>query len=122
MKSKKAGILIVFLIIAVVLGILLTFIYQKSYTGVDYYTKITTNGKRIQIPIQNGAPLVDYQYNQKAYNDLGESLEVEFNANKDRPLKLNRYLKLVYNENKGVVSWEEVSFDQLPETVQPLLK
>lgn len=122
MKSKKKTIIIVVFIIAIILGILLTFMYQKSYSGVNYYTKITTEGRRIKIPLENNQSLVDYQYNQTAYDDLGQAKQVEFNANKDRPLKLNSYLQLVYNEEKGVVSWQEVNFDQLPEAVQPLLK
>lgn len=44
--------------------------------------------------------------------------KVDFNGNKSTPLKRNAYLKLIVNKNKGVVSWEKVAKNEVPDKAQ----
>ncbi|HAJ55563.1 MAG TPA: amino acid ABC transporter ATP-binding protein, partial [Lactobacillus sp.] len=40
--------------------------------------------------------------------------QLKFNANRDRPLRKNAFLKVTYNDKKGVTSWESISRSQVP--------
>ena len=57
-----------------------------------------------------------YEYTLDAYNEKGNSKEVTFKTS--RELKDNAYLKLDVMLTRGVKSWEEVQFDELPDKVQ----
>lgn len=105
---------IIVLIIAVILvggGYLY---YRTNYATQDYYTQITETGKEVVNKDQNGKTYIDYRYNQMAYNTKNEAKKLTFTGNKERPLRQGAYLKLAYNEKKGVISWEEVSKKDLP--------
>ena len=43
-----------------------------------------------------------------------ETKELDFNANKDRPLRREAFLKVTWNKKKGVTSYEEVQQKDLP--------
>ena len=46
---------------------------------------------------------------------------MDFNAFKDRPLRKNAYLKITWNKNKGVTSYEEVTKSELPNAAKEKL-
>ncbi|MCI1986472.1 MAG: YxeA family protein [Lactobacillus sp.] len=85
-----------------------------NYGGTTYYTQITTNGTKIAPHDDKGNVYVDYRYEQKGYDENGRVQALTFNANKSRPLRRQAYLKLTYNDKKGVTSWEAVSASDVP--------
>ncbi|EOH89678.1 YxeA family protein [Enterococcus villorum] len=88
--------------------------YHYFYGGTAYYTKITTLGTRENEKDDESHDTTHYIYNQTAYNKDGESKQVVLSEFREKPLKLNAYLKLKVNPRKGVISWEEVSHDEVP--------
>ncbi|MFD1429476.1 MULTISPECIES: YxeA family protein [Lacticaseibacillus] len=93
-----------------------------NYGGTSYYTQITTDGKKITQKDDNGATYTDYEYTLVGYDENGAPRTLNFNANKARPLKKNAYLKLVYNEKKGVTSWEAVDDVDVPKQAMTKLE
>ena len=41
---------------------------------------------------------------------------------RERPLKMNAYLKLEVNERKGVLNWEEVKVNEIPKAAAQQLE
>lgn len=102
----------------IVLGIFLggSFIaYDYFYGGATYYTKITTNGEKEVDSADNDMDVSIYVYDQNAYNAQGEEKAVTLREARERPLKMDAYLKLKVNSRKGVISWEEVTASQVPD-------
>ena len=81
--------------------------YQES----TYYTRID-NTKVEQLSSGD----MRYEYTLDAYNEKGNSKEVTFKTS--RELKDDAYLKLDVMLTRGVKSWEEVQYDELPDKVQ----
>ena len=101
-----AGIGIV-VVIAVFFIIFWLLFYQES----TYYTKID-NTKVEQLDSGD----MRYEYTLDAYNEKGNSKKVIFKTS--RELKDDAYLKLDVMLTRGVKSWEEVQFSELPDKVQ----
>ena len=101
-----AGIGIV-VVIAVFFIIFWLLFYQES----TYYTRID-NTKVEQLDSGD----MRYEYTLDAYNEKGNSKEVIFKTS--RELKDDAYLKLDVMLTRGVKSWEEVQYDELPDKVQ----
>lgn len=101
-----AGIGIV-VVIAVFFIIFWLLFYQES----TYYTKID-NTKVEQLDSGD----MRYEYTLDAYNEKGNSKKVIFKTS--RELKDDAYLKLDVMLTRGVKSWEEVQYDELPDKVQ----
>lgn len=59
-----------------------------------------------------------YDYKLTAYNKKGKEKMLEFSAGKQ--LREGAYLQLYYTKLRGVTHWEEVTFEELPKTVQQL--
>ena len=57
-----------------------------------------------------------YQSSLTSYNKNGKSKEITFQTT--RELREDAYLKLKVMMTRGVVNWEEVQFDEMPESVQ----
>ncbi|AQP53612.1 hypothetical protein CBF34_00690 [Vagococcus penaei] len=111
---KKVGLTILTLVILLG-GAGSYYFYQNYVRGTYYYTQVINEGKQIDMFKEDGTPMGDdYEYNQLGYDKDGQSKELEFHANKQRPLKLKAYLKLKINPNKGNLSWEEVTEKDVP--------
>lgn len=93
--------------------------YRYYYMGETYYTKITTNGEK---HTENYRKNTYYTYKQPAFDEKGQEKEISFKEFRERPLKMNAYLKLVVNARKGVLSWEEVTIEEIPKVVAQQLK
>ena len=94
-------------VIAVFFIIFWLLFYQES----TYYTRID-NTKVEQLSSGD----MRYEYTLDAYNEKGNSKEVTFKTS--RELKDDAYLKLDVMLTRGVKSWEEVQYDELPDKVQ----
>lgn len=106
-KGKLFGGIAIILVIAVFFVLFWLLFYQES----TYYTRID-NTKVEQLSSGD----MRYEYTLDAYNEKGDSKEVTFKTK--RELKNNAYLKLDVMLTRGVKSWEEVQFDELPDKVQ----
>ncbi|MGY3777295.1 YxeA family protein [Isobaculum melis] len=107
---KKIGWLIA--IVVIVVGGYFTY---KMLTEDDYYTKITIVGEKEIKTTDRGEKIVDYLYELPGFNKDGKEKKLSFYGNKEVPLREEAYLKLKVNGGKGVVSWEEVPKNEVPE-------
>jgi uncharacterized protein (TIGR01655 family) len=90
-------------------------IYEvTNYGGTTYYTQIKADGTKLTEKDDAGKKYVNYGYNQMIYDEDGSGRRAKFNANKSRPLKRDAYLKLTYNKNKGITSWEAINKNEVP--------
>lgn len=87
--------------------------YQMSYGGVSYYMQVTQDGKKTEIRDDAGKAFENYIYHEKAYESSGKEKSIEFTA--DHNLRHKAYIKLTYNNAKGVTNWEEVEKTKIPE-------
>ena len=106
-KGKIFAAIGIVVVIAVFFIIFWLLFYQES----TYYTKID-NTKVEQLDSGD----MRYEYTLDAYNEKGNSKEVIFKTS--RELKDDAYLKLDVMLTRGVKSWEEVQFSELPDKVQ----
>ncbi len=108
MKERLGIVLgiIIFLTLSIIM-----FYYFENYTKI-YYTQI--DNTKIE-KISNG----DYKYTLDSYDERGNKKTLKFKTS--RELKSDAYLKLeVYY--LGVHSWEEVSYEDMPEKVRKKYK
>lgn len=82
--------------------------------GTEYYVQITTDGEKIDGKDDSGNPIVSYRYELPGYDEEGDSKTLNFDSFAERPLRKTAYLKVTWNKNKGVTSWEEVQKNQIP--------
>ena len=57
-----------------------------------------------------------YEYTLTAYNERGKEKELTFKTS--RELREDAYLKLDTMFLRGVINWEEVQFEELPDEVK----
>ncbi|EOH99737.1 hypothetical protein UAW_00890 [Enterococcus haemoperoxidus ATCC BAA-382] len=88
--------------------------YNYYFGGKDYYTRVEAPNEVKTGNFSNGEKYTEYDYIQTAYNKQGEKTVQKTYEIRDKPLRINAYLKLKVNPRKGVLSWEEV-----PETAVP---
>lgn len=90
--------------------------YWKFYTGSSYYTIVNSVGQEKEDMDDNGNKQgINYVYDLKSYNKEGEEKNVHFQTISGRPLRQGAYLKLKVNDSKGVLSFEEVQKNEVPE-------
>ncbi len=83
--------------------------------GQSYYVQITTDGEKIETEDDRGNQVIEYKYELPGYDKDAKKKNLEFLGMKDRPLKKDAYLKITWNQNKGVTSYEEVQKNAIPE-------
>ena len=83
--------------------------------GAKYYVQITDKGERVEEKTASGGLFVNYRYHVNGYDEKGKTKELTFDSVEARPLKLQAYLKVTWNQKKGVTGWEEVKKDQVPQ-------
>lgn len=89
--------------------------YDYYYGGSDYYTVINGEGEHDTEVSDEGVVENIYRYTQTAYSASGDVKTVKMNEHRSAPLKEGAYLKLLVNPNKVVISWEEVSEEDVPQ-------
>lgn len=117
---KKVLISVVVLVVVAFGGIKLVAV--TAYGGTTYYTKITTSGERIIQRGTQGERNVDYRYRLTGYDAKGHPQVLDFNANKARPLITGAYLRLTYNDQKGVTRWTAIPKASVPSKALVRLK
>lgn len=97
------------------LVVLLVIVIVFFWTGIgtkNYYTQID-NTKVTEIEPDAG---MTHSYTLVCYGEGGDEKTITFRT--ERVLRAEAYLKLTVAPLRGVVSWEEVSFEALPAAVQ----
>ncbi len=105
-KAKIAVFLGVLVIIAGVLGAGYLLLVKKT----PYWVQI--NNSEVSKNSKN-----EYEYRLTAYDEHGRMKDVKFTAYKE--LREDAFLKLEIMWIRGVVSWEEVKYNDLPLDVKP---
>jgi uncharacterized protein (TIGR01655 family) len=107
------SIIIILILISIIIALYL--FIKSDYRGDHYYTKITKKGKKYSETFSDGNTITSYGYSLKAVDEQGSAKTLKFNAfDRDKPLKMNAYLLLEYNDKKGVLRWREVAKDEIP--------
>ena len=105
-SKKKIGIVIVVAVLAITF---MTVAFLTTQTNTDYYTQIDNRWVTDIAP--HGA--MNYKYTLVAYNVTFETSKV---------LTDGAYLCLKVAPIRGVVTWAEMQFDELPSSVQEKYK
>ena len=90
--------------------------YHTAYGGDSYYVHIQEDGIAKKEKDDSGQEFTRYYYTLTGYYEKGEAKEMEFTGSHN--LRHDAYLRLVYNDKKGVTSWEEVQKQDIPQKVQ----
>ncbi len=85
--------------------------------GDSYYVQVTTDGEKQTE--QDG--YTNYHYVLPGYDQNGEEKDMDFSAMKERPLRKEAFLRITWNKNKGVTSYEEVQGKDVPKKAQEKL-
>lgn len=89
--------------------------------GDSYYVQVTTDGIKQSERDDQGHTYTRYQYQLPGYDQNGEKKDLDFSTVKERPLRKEAFLKLTWNKNKGVTSFEEVQEKEVPKKAQEKL-
>ena len=108
-SKKKIGIVIVVAVLAITF---MTVAFLTTQTNTDYYTQIDNRWVTEIDP--HGT--MNYEYNLDAYDESGKERDITFETSK--VLTDGAYLCLKVAPIRGVVTWAEVQYDELPEAVQ----
>lgn len=93
----------------IICGLAFYFVLIKDYT---FYAQID-NTKIKEISSSDN---MKYEYTLTMYEESGFSKKIKFKAS--RELREGAYLKFKYYMVSGVNKWEEVQYDELPESVK----
>ena len=113
---KKLLIGLVTIIVVVIAGLKIA--EQVVMGGDIYYTQVTTEGERKEDRDDTGRTFLKFDYSLPGFDKDGNEKQLEFSAIKDRPLRKDAYLKVTWNKNKGVTSYEEVKKPEIPQAAQ----
>lgn len=115
MKEKVFIIIGIFTFLLLIGGIYYSLMYSSStyYTQIDN-TKIAENDSDGGVINFKGD--LEYLYTLNAYNDKGKEKEITFGVSKE--LKEDAFIKLKIAPIRGVISWEEIQYNELPIIVQ----
>lgn len=119
MKKITVLVLIAVLSVTAVLSAGIWFLFYKSDTY--YYTQIDSSkmaenenaGKGGVIDFTGG---MRYLYTLDCYDKEGKEKSLTFGASKE--LKNEAFLKLAVSPIRGVIAWEEVELNELPDAVR----
>ncbi len=98
---------------------------KMDHSGTTYYTCIVNEGFKSseQMAEKNkDSNIVEYKYNEPAFDKDGNRKELTFMSYQDRAIKKGAYLSVVYNEKNGVIGYSEVSKDEIPSKAMEGLK
>lgn len=112
MQKKTTFVMILVLAIIALMGGLGYLVVQDRYGGTTYYTHTKGEGRK-KVSDNNGAKLVEYEYTFHGYDKDGNRKDYDL-MKVDSPMTQDRYIAVVHNNNRGVVSWQEVQKSDIP--------
>lgn len=107
MENLREKLLVIISFIIIMAGLIVAF-YILFINEEYYYTKID-NTKIQEIKASDE---MKYEYNLVSYNENGKEKEIKFKTS--RELKDGAYLKLTVMNIRGVITWEEVTLEEIP--------
>lgn len=107
-KEKIPMIMAAIVVIILLVGAVYVMFIKKDI----YYTKID-NSKIEQVSTTDD---MKYQYTLPAYDKTGKEKEIQFKTS--RELREDAYLQMEIMTIRGVISWEEIQEDNLPDKVK----
>ena len=110
MSAKKKTIIVAVMVVLAVAFITVAFLATQE--SADYYTQIDNDCVTEIAP--HGA--MNYRYTLNAYDETGSEKELSFETS--RILTDDAYLCLKVAPFRGVVTWAEVQFEEMPTVVQ----
>ncbi len=113
-KKAKHTILLILFISVLAAGTILGLKIRKDHTGETYYLQLTNPAKETGETIGDGE-IVVYDYSETAYDKNGKPLDVTFSSYLDRPLREDAYLAIEHNDKNGVLRYQEIAENQIPE-------
>jgi len=119
MKGIKKGIIIA----AAAVIILLTAVgirIAQDHSGKTYYTQIIHEGTATGEVMDQYS--VEYEYHKPGFDENGNRIDLDFYSNRERALKKDAYLSIVYNEDNGVISYKEIKKEEIPEKAAEALE
>ena len=107
-------------VIVIAVGFICFSVLLFSGTGSRYYYSQIDNSKIEQVESRGGvidfSGGMSYQYTLFSYDENGKGKDITFGTS--RELKEGAFIRLTIMPIRGVLEWEEVQYDELPETVQ----
>ena len=86
----------------------------------NVYVQVGDPSYTDEYQLDSGQIMTTYWYELPAYHEDGNVLNVEFSAQKE--LKQGAYLKLYVKQENEVTSYDEVSWEEIPEAAQEELE
>lgn len=115
-------------IIALVIGVVILFVaavvvlmtVDFNRAGKDnVYVQVGELASTDEDKLDTGEVMSTYWYEQPAYTEAGEEIQVKFSAQKE--LRQGAYLMLYVNKDNEVSSYDEVKEEELPAAVKEAL-
>ncbi|MGX8792531.1 YxeA family protein [Oceanobacillus oncorhynchi] len=117
---KKIMALVIGVVVLFVAAVVVLMTVDFNRTGKDNaYVQIDESAYTEEDKLDNGEVMKTYWYEQSAYTEDGEEIQVEFSAQKE--LRQGAYLMLYVNKDNEVSSYDEVSEAELPDEVKEAL-
>ncbi|MGX7173992.1 YxeA family protein [Enterococcus ratti] len=99
----------------------LHFVKKMIMGGDSYYTQVTINGEKNEIKDVHDEIVTQYKYTLIGYDIKGNEKVLVFKGQQPRPLRKGAYVKITWNEKKGVTSYEEVRQKDIPKLAKEKL-
>lgn len=117
---KKKMIAGLFMAAVMIMGLICFCIWFLSGADSTYYYTQIDNSKIEQVESKGGVinlnGSMDYSYTLLSYDENGKGKDITFGTS--RELKEGAFIRLTVMPIRGVIEWEEVSYDELPADVQ----
>lgn len=118
MKKNRSTTVLSIVLMTITVVTLIIYFYITNYTGTKYYTKINLDPKTGISFDSNGIKQgSEYTYRLKSYSKSGNEQTIDFKVYRETPLRKNAYLELTVNKAKGVLSWQEISEENISKEI-----
>ncbi|WP_130859175.1 YxeA family protein [Gracilibacillus phocaeensis] len=115
---KKIGAVIILLVVAAVV-VLMTVDFNR-FGKDNVYVEVAEPTEVEEDRLDNGEIMERYRYQQTAFDEQGEAVEVEFTAGKE--LRRGAYLMLYVKNENEVTSYDEVEWEEITADAQTELE
>lgn len=114
MKKYKKRLILSLVVLAAALSIYKIYDYV-AMARVAYYTQVTQKGQRVVDTGDSGKHYTSYRYQLTGYDKTGTAQTLDFTNPSAKPLKKEIYLKVIYEQKRGVIQWQPVIQTKIPE-------
>lgn len=119
MKKFLLSVLVFFIVLAAA-GYAVLSIDWNRFNKEHYYVQITDAPSVEEFVDTNGAVYKSYWYTQTGYHEDGKEQQLNFSGQKE--LRQDAYLRIYVKDGDVVTSYDEVTFEEMPEAAQKALK